>query len=232
MSEREVWLVNLGVEDYVPVWDLQKRLVAAKVAGWPGDVLLLLEHRPVFTLGRQHEARDLLVTPDFLAGQGIPRVPIERGGKITYHGPGQIVGYPILDLHHFKTDVRWYHRSLAETIIRTLADYGLSGEYDQSYPGVWVGGKKVCAFGSALKRWISYHGFALNVDPSLEHWSWIIPCGLAGRDITTLKAELGHAPPLAEVRARLQDHFAAVFDCHLTEISRAALEAALMTQTL
>ncbi len=225
MGEREVWLVNLGVEPYEPVWALQRQVVEAKRAGWAQDVLLLLEHEPVYTLGRQSQAEDILVSGDFLAAQGIPVIPIERGGKVTYHGPGQIVGYPILDLHHYQTNIRWYHRSLAEVILRTLGDYGVQGEYDEAFPGVWVGGAKICAFGTMLRRWVSFHGFALNLDPNLDHWRWIIPCGLKGKDVTTLKAALGWTPPADEVRARLAAHFAQVFQCRLTPVSRAALEA-------
>ncbi len=227
MSERSVWLVNLGVEPYGPVHDLQRRLVDAKLNGWPVDVLLLLEHEPVYTLGTQSEPKDILVSDAFLAEQGIPVVPIERGGKVTYHGPGQLVGYPILDLNGFHTNVRWYHRSLAEAVIRTLADYDVEGEYDEGFPGVWVKGEKICAFGTRIRRWVTFHGLALNIDPDMAHWGWIIPCGLEDKTVTSLRAHLGWTPPMAEVRARFAAHFGAVFQRSLVSVSRAALEHAL-----
>jgi lipoate-protein ligase B len=227
VADKSVWVVNLGVERYAPAHELQRQLVEAKRAGWPQDVLLLLEHEPVYTLGRQSAASDMLVSDDFLAEQGIPVVPVERGGKVTYHGPGQIVGYPILDLHHFRTDVRWYQRSLAETVIRMLADYRIAGDYDPAYPGVWVNGEKICAFGTMIRRWITFHGWAVNIDPNMEHWGWIIPCGLEGKSVTSLAAALGWPPPAAEVRARLAHHFAAVFDCQLVEVTHADLAMAL-----
>ena len=210
-SNNSVWVVNLGTEPYQPVHELQRRLVAAKQAGWPQDVLLLLEHEPVYTLGRQSQADDILAPLEFLAEQGIPLVPVERGGKVTYHGPGQVVGYPILDLRGYRTEVKWFYGQMAEVIIRTLADFGVLGTYDESFPGVWVNGRKICAFGTAISRWITYHGWALNVDPDMTHWGWIVPCGLRDKEVTTLRAELGDAPPGEAVRASLTRHFGAVF---------------------
>lgn len=224
---RQVWLVNLGVEPYEPVWALQRRVVEAKRAGWAQDVLFLLEHEPVFTLGRQSQPDDMLVSDEFLAAQGVPVITVERGGKVTYHGPGQIVGYPILDLHHFQTNIRWYHRSLAEVIICTLADYGVVGEYDEAFPGVWVNGAKICAFGTMLRRWISFHGFALNLNPNMTHWGWIVPCGLQGKEVTSLQAGLGWLPPATEVRRRLAQHFAEVFEVSLVEVGQEPLLTAL-----
>lgn len=216
-SDRAVWVVNLGTEPYGPVHELQRRLVAAKQAGWPQDVLLLLEHEPVYTLGRQSQAEDILVPAEFLAEQGIPLVPVERGGKVTYHGPGQIVGYPILDLRGYRTEVKWFYRQLADVIIRTLADFDVVGTYDDSFPGVWVGGKKICAFGTAISRWITYHGWALNIEPDMAHWGWIVPCGLRDKEVTSLRAELGIAPPGDDIRAGLTQHFGAVFGRRMVE---------------
>lgn len=212
MSDKTVWVVNLGTEPYAPVHALQRQIVAAKQAGWPQDVLLLLEHEPVYTLGRQSQAEDILVSAAFLAEQGIPLAPVERGGKVTYHGPGQIVGYPILDLKAYRTEVKWFYGRMAEVIIRTLADYGVVGTYDDSFPGVWVAGKKICAFGTAISRWITYHGWALNIEPDMRHWSWIVPCGLRDKEVTAVRAELGYAPPVDDIRAALTRHFGAVFE--------------------
>jgi lipoate-protein ligase B len=222
-----VWLVNLGVEPYGPILDLQHRLMAAKRDGWARDVLLLLEHEPVYTLGLLGKQENILADEEFLRRQGIEVVRVDRGGDVTYHGPGQIVGYPILDLHHFRQDVGWYVRSLAEVITRTLADYGLEGWYEREFPGVWLDSGKICAFGSRNKRWIMYHGFALNLAPNMEHWGGIIPCGLRDTSVATLEAALSWLPAADEVRARIARHFGDVFERPVIEVSREYLEAAM-----
>ncbi len=226
---RTVWLLNLGVEPYRPVLELQHRIVAAKKEGWPCDVLLLLEHEPVYTLGRHADESYILANPALLAAQGIEVIRIERGGEVTYHGPGQIVGYPILDLSHFRKDIRWYIGAMGDVIIRTLADYGIPGEFDPKYPGVWTPGGKICAVGVKNERWIMYHGFAMNLDPNMEHWRWIVPCGLVGKDVATLKGELGWLPPAVEVRQRIADHFEEIYNCRIVPVDRDTLEAALAT---
>jgi lipoate-protein ligase B len=222
-----VWLVNLGVEPYQPILELQHRLMAAKRDGWTRDVLLLLEHEPVYTLGLLGKEANILADDTFLQRHRIEVTRVDRGGDVTYHGPGQIVGYPILDLHHFRQDVGWYVRSLAELIIRTLADYGLEGRYERKFPGVWLDSGKICAFGSRNKRWIMYHGFALNLSPNMEHWGGIIPCGLEDASVATLEEALGWQPAADEVRARIARHFGDVFERQVIEISREYLEEAV-----
>jgi lipoate-protein ligase B len=222
-----VWWVNLGVEPYEPVLDLQHRLVRAKHQGWPQDVFLLLEHTPVFTLGRNGDEHHVLARRDFLEQQGIAVLRVERGGEVTYHGPGQLVGYPVVDLNHFRRDIRWYVRSLGEMVIRTLADYGVAGTYDPAYPGVWVEDGKICAVGCKNERWTMYHGFAFNLDTNPQHWQWIVPCGLLGKGVANLKPLVEPMPTTQTVRARLAHHFEDVFNCRLIEIGRADLEAAL-----
>jgi lipoate-protein ligase B len=219
-----IWLVNLGVEPYQPILDLQHRLMAAKRDGWRRDVLLLLEHEPVYTLGLLGKEANILADEAFLRRHGIEVTRVDRGGDVTYHGPGQLVGYPILDLHHFRQDVGWYVRALAEVIIRTLADYGLEGRYEREYPGVWLDSGKICAFGSRNKRWIMYHGFALNLAPNMEHWAGIVPCGLKDTSVATLEASLGWLPAAGEVRGRLIKHFGDVFERPVIEVRRELLE--------
>jgi lipoyl(octanoyl) transferase len=181
--------------------------------------LLLLEHPHVYTLGRNASAADVLAGADWLAARGIEVVESDRGGQVTYHGPGQLVGYPILDLHPDRRDVRRYVRDLEEVLIRTLADYGIAAEVrpGQALIGVWVGDEKIAAIGVHLSRWITTHGFALNVAPDLSLYAGIVPCGLRQEGVTSIARRRGAAPPLAEVAARLAVHFAAVFDRRLVE---------------
>ncbi|MFN8498058.1 MAG: lipoyl(octanoyl) transferase LipB [Anaerolineae bacterium] len=226
-SDKIVWLLNMGVEPYRPVLELQHRLVAAKKDGWPCDVLLLLEHEPVYTLGRHSDESYILADRAMLEAKGIEVVRIERGGEVTYHGPGQIVGYPILNLGHFRKNIRWYIEAMGEIIIRTLADYGIAAEFDPQYPGVWIEGGKICAVGVKNERWIMYHGFAMNIDPNMEHWGWIVPCGLVGKDVATLAGALGRTPPSEEVRRRIVAHFEDVYGCRVVPVERETLEAAL-----
>ncbi len=229
-AERTVWVLNLGVEAYRPVLELQHRIVAAKKEGWPYDVLLLLEHEPVYTLGRHADESYILADRALLAEQGIDVIRVERGGEVTYHGPGQIVGYPILDLSHFRKDIRWYIGAMGDVIIRTLADYGIHGEFDPKYPGVWTSGGKICAVGVKNERWIMYHGFAMNIDPNMEHWKWIVACGLVGKSVATLKGELGWLPPADEVRQRIVSHFEEVYTCRVLPIDQVSLDAALVSR--
>ena len=222
---RTGWLWDLrgGLTPYVDAWGWQRSLVAARQRNELRDGLILLEHEPVFTFGRSSRADHLLVSSEVLRANGFGVYDIERGGSVTYHGPGQLVGYPIIDLRSYDEDVVKYMRSLEETILRTLADLGISAQRQRGFPGVWVGDQKIAAVGVAVKRKVTMHGFALNVDPQLEHFSYINPCGL-GRPVTSVAQELGHAVPLDEVRPRYVQHFTAVFDVTLETVSRTDLE--------
>jgi lipoyl(octanoyl) transferase len=179
----------------------------------PAEHLLLLEHPHVYTLGRNASAADVLASADWLRQQGIGVEESDRGGQVTYHGPGQLVGYPILDLSPDRRDVRRYVRDLEEVLIRTLAGFGIAGEVrpGPALIGVWVGGEKIAAIGVHLSRWITTHGFALNVAPDLSLYAGIVPCGLRQEGITSMARLLGAAPPLAAVAAHLADRFAEVF---------------------
>ncbi len=179
------------------------------------DILITLTHPPVYTLGASADERHLLET------SSLPVERTERGGDVTYHGPGQLVLYPILNLRHYATDVHWYVRSLEEVVIRTLASLDIAGGRQQGLPGVWVHGAKVCAIGTKLSRWITMHGLALNVEPDLRHFEGIVPCGLHGRSVTSIEHLLPSRRQhlMADVRQQVLGHFADVFRVELVEPS-------------
>lgn len=193
--------------------ELQKRLVEQRRAGTIGDLLLLVEHPPVLTLGVRGDGgrSHILASGDELALRHIEVFETGRGGDITYHGPGQIVGYPIIDLDPDRRDVHKYVRDLEEVLIRVAADYGIVAGRVQGLTGVWVGDEKLAAIGVRIQRWVTSHGFALNHTTDLSHFDLIVPCGIADRGVTSL-ARLGCTASRAEVETRIAAHFAAVFD--------------------
>lgn len=203
--------VDLGLIGYEECVSLQRKLVARRHAGEIADTLLLLEHPPVITLGTAGGDESLLADKDALERAGVKVFRTDRGGNITYHGPGQLVGYPIIDLRVHGKDVHAYLRKLEQVILGCLADFGLTGETMPGYTGVWIGGMKICSIGVAVRRWITYHGFALNVNPDFEHWSFIHPCGLAGREVTSLERLLGHDPGMDAVKESAVASFERVF---------------------
>lgn len=227
---RTVAVADLGRRPYRPVWDLQRRLVEARKAGEGGDVLLLVEHAPVLTLGRRAVAGHVLRPADELAARGIEVVAVERGGDVTYHGPGQLVAYPILDLRGFRTDVRWYSLALLDVVVRTLAAFGVTAEARAGADtGVWAptgagGWGKVAALGVRIERWITYHGVALNVDPDLSAFDLIVPCGLAGAVTVSLASLIGRPVAVADVRPVFEAAFATVFGCVLVPVAPTALD--------
>ena len=180
--------------------------------------LLFVEHPPVYTLGKSGKVEHILISPEEMAARGIDYFHINRGGDITFHGPQQVVGYPIMDLEQFKTDLGWYLRSLEEVIILTMAEYGLKGERSKGETGVWldpdIPGKerKICAMGIKCSRWITMHGFAFNINTDLSYFDHIVPCGIVGKQVTSLQKELGREVDFEEVKQRLRKHFEQVFD--------------------
>jgi lipoyl(octanoyl) transferase len=241
---------DLGQMDYQPAWDFQtalhRDLAENKLKNRdlrPGTFpqahqLLFVEHSPVYTLGKSGSLDNLLLSEAELRERGIQFFPINRGGDITFHGPGQIVGYPILDLECFFTDVHRYVRNIEEVIIRTLEEYDLEAFRIKDYTGVWVrptpalptrgGGKsspllgeqgmaKICAIGVHLSRWVTLHGWAFNVNTPLKYFDYIVPCGIAEEDktVTSLAKELGRQIDLQEVKTKLKGHFAEVFECEI-----------------
>jgi lipoate-protein ligase B len=208
---RSVSLLRLGRVEYGDAWALQQRLAEARRAGQIEDTLILLEHPHVYTLGRRADEAHVLADPARLAAIGATLFRIDRGGDVTYHGPGQIVGYPILDLKQRGADVHQYVRDVEETIIRTLADYGIESGRSEVNAGVWVGDEKIAAIGVKVAHWVTSHGFALNVDPDLAYFREIVPCGLHEKGVTSMSRLLGRRVDPDEVATRLARRFAEVF---------------------
>ncbi len=204
---------RLGRVPYGEALELQRRLVEARRAGDAPDTLVFVEHPHVLTLGaRTRGARtNILATPDRLAALGVEVFETGRGGDVTYHGPGQIVGYPILDLRPDRCDVHRYVRDLEEVLIRTAADYGIRAERVRGLTGVWVGSEKLAAIGVRISRWITSHGFAFNVATNLDYFKLIVPCGIADRGVTSLARLVGRAVPLTDVQDAMTVHFCEVF---------------------
>lgn len=215
----------LGEIAYDAAYDLQKRLWARRLQGLTGDTLLLMEHPPTLTLGKSGKLENLLVPREELARQGVGLFFTDRGGDVTYHGPGQLVAYPIIDLTRRGRDIHRYIHDLQEVVIRTLADYGVNGRRDERYVGVWVGVDKIAAIGVAVHKWVSTHGLALNVAPQMEHFSLINPCGIRDRGVTSLSRLLGRTVPVPDVARQLAGHFGAGFDVQLQWVDRSGLEA-------
>ena len=204
---------ELGRIDYGQALELQQQLAGERKEGRGVDHLLLLEHPHVITLGRNGQVHNLLASDEILRRAGISFYPTNRGGDVTYHGPGQLVGYPILDLREWKRDVGAYVRAIEQSIIDTLAEYGIEAGRIPKLTGVWVGERKIAAIGVHLSRWVTSHGFALNVHTDLSYFQYIVPCGLT-KPVTSM-AQLGVRTTLAEVSRRLAVHFGRVFDCEM-----------------
>lgn len=187
------------------------------------NALILCEHQAILTFGSSAKESELFVPREKLHDVGLDYLDIKRGGAITFHGEGQIVGYPVLDLENFKTDIRWYIKSLAAVIIQTLNDYGIESYYDDEFPGVWIKDdltgmkKKICAVGVHLSRWVTNHGFAFNINNSLEYYNYFVPCGIAEADrtVTTLQNELNMTIDIEEVKEKILLHFSMIFSTEL-----------------
>jgi lipoate-protein ligase B len=200
---------RLGRTRYADALAVQRELHERRKAGQCGDTLILTEHEPVLTLGRGADSRYSLADSARLAALGIAVIPVERGGDVTYHGPGQLVAYPILDLTAHGKDIHRYVRALEASAIGLLAGYGVAGERRPGTPGVWVGERKIASVGVFVSRWVTLHGIAINIDPDLSHFELIHPCGLVGLRMTSLAAESGRAVPLAEAMERYIPAFTA-----------------------
>jgi lipoyl(octanoyl) transferase len=220
---RRCELHDLRRMDYGQALELQRALVEKRKRGLVPDQLLIVEHPHVITLGRNGKLDHLLAGEDVLRRAGISFFPTDRGGDITYHGPGQLVGYPIFDLREWRRDVVAYVRTIEQALIDTLADFGIAAGRAPGMTGVWVEGKKIAAIGVHISRWVASHGFALNVTTDLRYFQYIVPCGLA-KPVTSM-AELGAVPPRAELIASLALHFADLFHFEIVEPAIAAEEA-------
>ena len=240
---KELLVVDLGLVEYGAAWELQRRVVAARKAGGVPDVLLLCEHPHVITLGRNGKRENLLASDRVLDEMGVSFFETNRGGDITYHGPGQLVGYPILNLSEIRRDVGWYVRSLEEAMIRASAELGVSGGRVAGRTGVWVIGRsevkevkeieevkdeeKLAAIGVHLSRWVTSHGFAYNVSTDLRYFDLIVPCGITGKRATSLEKLLGRRAEIKEVAPRIAAHLGAMFGLELRAAVPDALEAML-----
>lgn len=201
---------DLGSMDWVRSAELQERLAGQRKAGLIPDQILFVEHPHVITLGRNAHRENLLAGEEMLSRAGVALHETNRGGDVTYHGPGQVVGYPILDLNEWKRDVHLYVRAVEQAIIDTLDEFGIQSGRVEGLTGVWTGGAKIAAIGVHLSRWVTSHGFALNVDTDLSYFQYIVPCGLA-KPVTSMRA-LGIAAGRGEVISRLSRHFAKIFN--------------------
>ncbi|MGJ5641970.1 lipoyl(octanoyl) transferase LipB [Formosa sp. S-31] len=234
MENKVIEVKELGIKDYKETWDYQealfKSILDIKIKNRREETeeitpnyLLLVEHPHVYTLGKSGDMDNLLLSEAELAGKGATFYKINRGGDITYHGPGQIVGYPILDLDNFFTDIHKYLRFLEEMIILTLEEYGLKAERSEGETGVWLDvgtpfARKICAMGVRASRWVTMHGFALNVNANLGYFDNIIPCGIRGKAVTSLNVELGvKEVDMDEVKEKLLKHFKTLFEAQLTQ---------------
>ena len=211
-SSKTVEIIRFGAP--VPYDEAYEAQIARRnqvETGEAGEALFMLEHTPVFTLGRASDEGHLLASRDALAGMGIDVVETNRGGDVTYHGPGQLVAYPILDLTRRRKSIRWYLRELEGVIIGFLADYGIEGERIEGLTGVWAGGAKVAAIGIGIHNWVTFHGIAINIDPDMEHFGLIVPCGIPDKPVTSLKLLLGEAPTMESAYATFEKRFSEAF---------------------
>lgn len=213
--QQSALLLNFSTSDYMEIFQLQKDLLALKKQGLIPDVVIMLEHSPCFTIGRSGSLDHLLVDNQVLSRQNITVHDTSRGGDITYHGPGQLVCYPIISLEGEQRDLHAYARKMEEVMIRTLSTFDIKAGRKQQFPGVWVGDRKIGAMGIAVRNWITMHGISLNVCPDLEHFSYIIPCGIASYGVTSMSEVMGEPIHVETVRNEMRKQFSAVFDMPL-----------------
>ena len=231
---KQIEIQELGLKDYKETWEYQEELFKGildiKIKNRREDAgletpnyFLLVEHPHVYTLGKSGDLSNLLISEEKLAKIGATFYKINRGGDITYHGPGQIVGYPIIDLENFFTDIHKYLRFLEEMVILTLAEYGIKAERSKGETGVWLDvgtpfARKICALGVRASRWVTMHGFAFNVNSNLGYFDHMIPCGIKGKAVTSLNVELGKKEvSISEVKEKLKKHFATLFEAEMSE---------------
>lgn len=210
VSRKACLLFELGRLSYTAAWQLQQELARARRCGSGQDTLLLVEHLPVYTMGRTGSKTNVKVSAEILSEKGLELIEVDRGGDVTYHGPGQLVGYPILDLRGYKQDLHCYSEMLEEVIIRTLAQYGIKGYRERGLTGVWTDAGKVAAIGIGARSWVTMHGFALNVHPDMSYFGLINPCGITDRPVASMR-DFGVEASLDEVGKILVDQFADVF---------------------
>lgn len=215
---RAITYCDLEFIDYKEAWDLQYHLHQLRVDNQISDLLLLLEHPNTYTLGKTAHIENLIGGKEFLERNKISVYNIDRGGDITYHGPGQIVGYPIINLSEWYQDSHKYLRTLEEVLIKVCNDYNLDAKRVEGYTGVWIEDRKIAAIGIKISRWVTMHGFAFNVNTNLELFNGIIPCGISDKSVTSLEKELGRKIPISEVKSKILQHFKDEFNYNSYEI--------------
>lgn len=211
MKNKILTYCDLGFIDYKEAWDLQHEIHTKRVSNEVEDFLFLLEHPNTYTLGKTAHKENLVGSENYLRENQISVYDIDRGGDITYHGPGQIVGYPIIDLNRWHNDTHKYLRALEEVIIKTCSEFGLDCERNEQHTGVWLADKKIAAIGIKVSRWVTMHGFAFNVNTDLNLFNGIIPCGIQDKSVTSLKKELGKEISVAEVKEKILNNFFDLF---------------------
>lgn len=216
---KKALLTDIGTTEYASAWELQKILHQARFSRNIPDTILFTEHRNTYTIGKSGGDDHLLATEDELVNGNVSVFKTDRGGDITYHGPGQIVCYPIIDLNNYYQNVHRYLRDLEEVVIRTLGSYGIQGCREPDYTGVWVDGEKICAIGVKVSRWVTMHGFAFNVNTDLSYFGRIIPCGIFHKGVTSLAELLGRTIDLSGVKKVLAEKFTDVFQTEIESIS-------------
>ncbi len=217
-SSKQLSLIDLGRQSYRPVWELQRHLQRLRIDQKIPDTLIFVEHNPVYTIGKNGSDAHVIGSETFLKSKGIDVVHVDRGGDVTYHGPGQLVGYPIFDLNQHTKSISWYMRQLETTLMETLKHWGIASERSDGYTGVWIGDEKIVAMGVRISRWVTMHGFAFNVNTQLDHFDGIIPCGIFHRGITSLEKRVGHKIDLDEVKKIVLEKIQKYFN--FTEVKR------------
>lgn len=212
MNNKILTYCDLGFIDYKEAWDLQQVIHSKRVSGEVDDILFLLEHPNTYTLGKTAHKENLISSEDYLKQNQISVYDIDRGGDITYHGPGQVVGYPIIDLNNWFKDTHRYLRALEEVIIKTCSEYGLNSDRNPKHTGVWVGDRKIAAIGIKVSRWVTMHGFAFNINTDLKLFNGIIPCGIQDKSVTSLKKELNREISIQEVKQKMLKNFTELFE--------------------
>jgi lipoyl(octanoyl) transferase len=210
-------IVDLGKKDYKEVWDLQKLIHGKRIENKIDNTLLLVEHLPVITMGKSGKNENLLYSRDALKEKGVSYYEIERGGDVTYHGPGQLVGYPIFNVKQGLAGIRPFIMNMEDAIIMTLADFNIAGKKQDKMIGVWVKEKKICSIGIAVKKWVSFHGFAFNVNTNLDHFNLIVPCGLKNVTMTSMHVLLNKSVDMNEVKKSIIRNFSRLFKTEAKE---------------
>lgn len=211
-ENRKVIYCDLDTIDYKEAWDLQKKIHQLRVENKIDDIFFMLEHPHTYTLGKTADKQNLISDEKYLSKNKISVYDIDRGGDITYHGPGQIVGYPIISLTNWQQDTHKYLRAIEEVILQVCGDYSLMGSRVDKYTGVWIEDRKICAIGIKVSRWITMHGFAFNVNTDLELFNGIIPCGISDKAVTSLSIELKRETKTSEVKEKIIHHFSNIFN--------------------